>query len=290
MTVAQLIKSAAAALREAGCEDVEFEALQLVSFVLDIDHHSIRMMGDRQVESSDEAKTDSLIAQRISGRPLQYILGQWEFFGLPFYVGEGVLIPRADTEILVESALKFINQTGAKDIIDLCSGSGCIAVSIAKNAPQTRVTAVEKFDLPYDFTVRNIGQNKAYNVTAVKSDLFGGAGDMQCDVLLSNPPYITAKDMGDLSREVLCEPHTALFGGEDGLDFYRAIAELWLPCIRQGGAVFVEVGYDQADAVVEIFKAAALADIQKIKDISGVERVVYARKEGFENGKGSKEH
>lgn len=277
MRLRELIHRAQGALEAAGCEDAAFDAAQLVAAAAEIPPNRLLLCREDEVPDAVCEKVNDFVKQRIDGRPLQYILGCWEFYGLPFYVGEGVLIPRPDTEVLVDLALDFIRETGAKRVIDLCSGSGCIGIAVAKNAA-VQVTAIEKFSPAMDYTVRNIGLNNLYNIEARSGDLFLGANGLTCDVLISNPPYIPRADLSHLQREVLREPQTALDGGADGLDYYRAIAEKWVPCINAGGAVFVEVGINQADAVAALFETAGLTDIKKSNDLCGIERVVSGKK------------
>ena len=160
--------------------------------------------------------------RRLEGEPLQYILGEWEFFSLPFKVGPGVLIPRPDTECLVEQALGYIKDNPAQRIIDLCSGSGAVAVAIAYNAPLCRVTALEKEPEAFGYLERNIRRNQTDNVDAVCADLFDGPCALGLfDLIVSNPPYIRSEEIGLLEPQVRREPRAALDGGEDGLTFYQ---------------------------------------------------------------------
>ena len=246
------------ALASAGIESADFEARQLA----------------RHIETGgacDKTETERVISRRTDGEPLQYILGEWEFYSLPFLCGEGVLIPRADTETLCEKVIEVIGEREA-DCIDLCSGSGCIAVTLDKYCKNARVWALEKYDKAYGYLEKNIALNGS-GVKAVKGDLFEPFGLF--DVIVSNPPYIETKLLDGLQKEVKREPKTALDGGEDGLRFYRAIAEKWVPHLKNGGFMAVEIGYDQAAAVKEIFAAAGLTDIGVCKDLGGNERVVF---------------
>lgn len=222
----------------------------------------------------DQGTVEPLIERRISGEPTQYILGEWEFYGLPFYVGEGVLIPRQDTEISVERALSLIKDIRSPHVLELCSGSGCIAVAIASARPDARVTAVELYDDALRYLRRNVERN-AVGVEIRKADVLKAPSEFgKYDLIISNPPYINDADMSALPREVRREPQTALAGGEDGLDFYRAIARLWLPLVERGGAVTVEIGYDQGDAVRDIFISSGVDAVCE-KDYSGLDRVIY---------------
>lgn len=207
--------------------------------------------------ASEEQKNtvNNLAYRRICGYPLQYLLGKWEFFGLPFYVGEGVLIPRQDTETLVETVLKIKLPENPK-ILDLCSGSGCIGVSLALNIKNADVTAVEISDKAAEYIKKNAELNNT-DLNIVKDDvlsektaeIFSGI-----DAIVCNPPYLTADDMKSLQKEVTFEPETALFGGKDGLDFYRNITKLWKDCLKSGGILAYEIGMGQEDAVMKILE------------------------------------
>ena len=253
-------------------EDARFDTDLLIEKAYGIPFGKIALEGDREV---DESNLEPLVARRLKGEPTQYILGQWEFFGLPFYVGDGVLIPRPDTEVLVEKGLELIKGTQSPRVLDLCSGSGCIAVAIKKHRPDASVTAVELYDKAAEYLVRNLALNnaevevrRADVLKPVKAEEWG-----KFDLILSNPPYVDGKAMTTLSAEVKAEPHTALFGGEDGLDFYRAIAENWLELLGEKGAVAVEIGFDQGKSVPALFKEKGL-NTAVIKDYGGNDRVI----------------
>lgn len=247
-------KQARDMLCDAGVESAAFEARQLFAF------------------AKGEEELLELIHRRIDGEPLQYLLGEWEFYGLPFYVGNGVLIPRPDTETLADLAIEFLQDRKA-DCIDLCSGSGCLAVSVEKNCKNAAVTAIEKSDEAYDFLIKNIALNKSC-VKAVKGDItkdiFG-----RYDLIISNPPYIKTEDLETLQREVQHEPKAALDGGEDGLLFYREIADKWIPRLKAGGMLAVEIGIGQQDDVKKLFRESGLKNIGERKDLCGVVRVVF---------------
>lgn len=256
----EAFKRAAKKLHEAGIPSARFEAAQMIDFLSD------------DMEEIDFEELSAIIERRLTGEPLQYILGMWEFYSLPFYVGPGVLIPRPDTEILCETAIEFIGDKPLS-CIDLCSGSGCLAVSIAKNCKNASVSALEKYDEAYSYLERNIALNRA-EVTAIRGDI-EKEGSGSFDIIVSNPPYIDAAEMETLEAEVKCEPQTALYGGEDGLKFYRAILKNWLPCLKAGGMLATEIGYNQGKAVSELFIAAGLKNVTVKKDYGGNERVVF---------------
>ncbi len=250
-------------LSAAGIEAAVFEAGQIA----------------REFPEPDAAR--AALERRIAGEPLQYIIGEWEFFGIPFKVGSGVLIPRADTEVLVEQALSLIGGRKAR-VLDLCSGSGAIAVAIALNSSAT-VTAVEKSPEAFRYLTENVRQNGA-PVECIAADIFedicpeeqqaGAPLSGKFDLILSNPPYIASGVIATLSAELGYEPKEALDGGEDGLIFYRRLADYWSRRLVDGGVLAVEIGYDQQEAVTEAFRAAGLANIKTVRDYSSNPRVV----------------
>lgn len=261
-------------LSSAGIESPEFEAKQIIGQALSVPGHKILTDGG-ELKEGDVLKIYEMAGKRASRYPLQYILKQWEFYSLPFKVGEGVLIPRPDTEILVERALGWLKTKGAATVIDLGSGSGCIAVAIAKHAMQAKVYALEKYPQALKYLKQNVKLNRA-DVTVLEGDI-SSPPDMAFDLIVSNPPYIESRKISGLMPEVRFEPYTALDGGEDGLIFYRTICSLWAGRLSPGGGIMVEVGEGQHLQVAELFKAAGLINTGFSTDLNGIVRVV----EGF---------
>lgn len=261
-------------LREAGIEPYVFEAKQIIRFVTKYSNAQILEKYMEELDPLKEQFLKSVVSGRVKRIPLQYLLGEWSFFGYDFFVGKGVLCPRPDTETLVEVALDLVGNAPAK-IVDLCAGSGCVGISVAKEKPITLITAVEKYDAAYDYLTRNIEKNGAENVIAVKADIETYETNEKFDLILSNPPYISREEMSTTSEETKSEPETALFGGEDGLDFYKIIFDKWLPRLNVGGSVAVEVGAGMAEKVKELFVAAGLKNVKTKEDINEIERVVY---------------
>lgn len=222
----------------------------------------------------DHKEIDKIIKRRRLGEPLQYIFGKWWFYKSEFLVGKGVLIPRQDTEHLVETGLELIKNTENPKVADLCSGSGCVAISIAKDRPDAKVLAVEKYSEAYDWLLKNIEYCHSTNVMPLKSDVLCPLKE-KYDLIVCNPPYIPQGEKETLSKEVLTEPHTALFGGEDGLFFYREISKAWKSNLKKGGYLAFEVGIKEADAVAEILKAEGFTEISIKKDLLGIQRVVF---------------
>lgn len=260
-------------------EEAEFEADCMVADLIGVSNSVLRVLGETEADDKIINKANSFVSRRLNGEPLQYILGKWEFYGLEFFVGEGVLIPRPETELLVDIALKFAEGKRNLSVFDLCSGSGCIGITVAKQLSDSKVTVFEKSDKALAYLLKNKDFNCADNVTVVKGDLFEGSGlfdGKMCDILLSNPPYIRSDVIPSLQREVLSEPEMALDGGADGLDFYRAIAKKWSSCVKADGMVAVEIGEEQGKDVSSIF-AEYFSDVDVIKDFSGNDRIVIAK-------------
>lgn len=263
-----------AKLASAGIESAEFEARQLIGHALLVPSHQI-YADNIKLSGGDVQKIYKLISLRTARYPLQYILQQWEFYSLPFKVGQGVLIPRADTEILVERALNWLKARGTASVIDLGSGSGCIAVAIAKHVPQAEVWALEKYPQALKYLKHNIKLNRAA-VTVIEGDM-ANPPNQTFDLIISNPPYIKSRKIQELLPEVQFEPAAALDGGEDGYKFYRIICGRWADKLNPGGGIMVEVGAGQHKEVEKLFLNAGLTNIQTIKDLNGIGRVV----EGF---------
>ena len=279
MMISELEKLGSQKLRASGKENSDFDARCLLEFVLNLNPTQYLLNRSEEVDSVCAEKFLSLVERRSNGEPLQYILGKWEFMGLPFYVGEGVLIPRPETEMLVEYALDFLKDKKNPVVIDLCSGSGCIAISVAKHLPNAKVYAVEKSDLAFPYLKKNIWLNCVFNVSAVHGDIFDRTllSDIKPDLILSNPPYIRSPEIASLQSEVRNEPSMALDGGEDGLIFYREIANSWIDRLGTGGAIAVECAEDQTEDIIRMFsKKTQYAEA--FNDLSGLPRMVTAIK------------
>lgn len=275
MTIFECYRNTAKALKEANIEDSGFESRQIIRYITKLSNNEIITRYNDNLEDFQVKMWQSVMEQRLSHYPLQYIIGEWSFYGLNFYVGEGCLIPRADTEILVDTAFEFLKNNPKAKVLDLCAGSGCIGITIANRFKDTFVTLVEKYDVPYSFCEKNIHRNPSETLSLVKADVFDFEPDGKVDLIVGNPPYISAKDMENLSEEVLREPDSALYGGEDGLDFYRVILKRYVKYLNDNGMLAVEVGYDQSEKVKELFRQAGFKDIKTAKDLNGIERVVY---------------
>lgn len=280
MTVNELYRNGVSFLTEHKIADAEFDARYLIEYALNVD--TTRFFAIRNDEAKDEICIEykSLLLRRCSGEPLQYILGMWEFMGNDFYVGKGVLIPRPETEQLVDMAAEYLKEKKSPVVIDLCSGSGCIAISLAKLLPDAHIYAVEKYADAFSYLQRNIELNTVENVTALKGDLFDKTllKDINADIIISNPPYIRKKDINNLSVEVRNEPETALDGGVDGYDYYRFLSEFWLnEYLKQDSSLMVECAEDQGDYISRLFSKFSVKT-EVVNDFNNLQRFVLAFK------------
>jgi release factor glutamine methyltransferase len=254
-----------------------FEAGQLFTHATNKRVMHLPFLGEKDAPEKDAELLFKLCERRKQGEPLQYLLGEWEFYSLPFKVGKGVLIPRADTETLVDAALDKIRETPAPEVLDLCSGTGCVAIALSHERPDARVTALELSDQAYVYLRRNITINNS-TVEGLRGDLREYTHPRPLDLLVSNPPYIPRETIATLQKEVLHEPRRALDGGVDGLDFYRAIVRLYRPQLKPGGWICLEVGIGQSEQVARILAEHGFTEIKARLDLGGVERVVSAKK------------
>ena len=279
MEIRDLLRETLCALADNGVENAGFEARQILEKA-GISPMKILAEPCEKISPEICASVHEMTEKRVSGYPLQYILGEWEFYGLTFEVGEGVLIPRQDTETLVEIAADFL-QTLPKNerkTLDLCAGSGCIGITLAKLFG-AEATLVEKSQEAFAYLEKNIALNDVKaQCNAVLGDCFdekkiGG----EYNLILSNPPYLTEKDMENLQKEVTFEPKTALYGGADGLDFYRALLAKYPKMLKENGLFAVEIGMGEEKAVAELFRENGL-EPQFSEDYRGIIRVVYGVK------------
>ncbi|MDY5212343.1 peptide chain release factor N(5)-glutamine methyltransferase [Intestinibacter sp.] len=248
----------------------------------DVDSMYIRMYLDKQLTQEQEKYFLEMIKERLNERPIAYIIGNREFMGLDFFVKEGVLIPRPDTETLVEEIINICNNRTGLNILDIGTGSGAITISLAKYLDKSHVVSADISDIALEIASKNaISNNVDERIDFIKSDVFSNVPqEEKFDLIVSNPPYIRKADIDGLDRQVKdFEPYNALEGGEDGLDFYRKITKESKDFLKNKGILAYEVGHDQAYDVSEIMRENGFEGIYTKCDLQGFERVVI----GFYN-------
>jgi len=274
-----------ARLRKAGVEGAQLEARELVCYAADKSREQLYRDMSLYVSAALEKRVDDLVRRRLAGEPVAYIIGEWEFYGLPLDINRDVLIPRGDTEVLAERGIARAAAAGeGARVLDLCAGSGCVGLAVAANVPQCRVVLGELSEGALRTCKQNVRRNQLNaRVTCLSVDALEPPSSAlwDFDVIVCNPPYIPTGDIDGLEVSVKdFEPHMALDGGEDGLDFYRTIAAKWKSALRLGGTLIFEVGIGQAPDVENILAQNGYENIQSTQDTQGIWRVV----EGTANG------
>lgn len=275
MTVNEIYQSGLKLLENNNIENSKFEAQSLLQKAFSLDRVGFIIHKTDKADENCSHNFLNFIERRISGEPLQYILGEWSFMGFDFKVGRGVLIPRDDTEVVVNLCIDFLENRTDKKTVDLCSGSGAIAVALDKISG-AKVTAVEIDKTAFSYLEKNVKENnssvKPVMADALKiCDTFADGG---LDLIVSNPPYIKSADIETLQKEVRLEPRLALDGGEDGCDFYREIVNRWSRKLKKGGALAFELGEGQADAVKALMTEQGFSDFKISLDFGGVQRAI----------------
>ena len=279
MTVKEFYIHAKKVLQQSGFEDSSYDARLIIEKALNIKQNEWLSRLEESISKEKQSQLESMLKKRQERYPLQYLLGEWDFYKYTFKVGEGVLVPRSDTEILVEKCCDYLKDLKNPNVLDLCAGSGCIGISIAKDFPHSSVTLVERFRDALSYLNQNIRFNKASNVSVIKGDVLKGDGnDRVYDLIVSNPPYIPPCEMNIISPETKYEPQTALLGGDDGLLFYRKIIENYKKSLKEGGMLAFEVGINEDKAVENLMKQALFKQITVTKDLNGINRVITAIK------------
>lgn len=276
MTVGEAYRKTKDILTEAGFEAPAFEALCLVEKVFGFNRLALITKGEETVASEEKlAVLAELTEKRLNHEPLQYLLGKWSFMGIDLLVGEGVLVPRDDTEVVTSLCIDYLSCKESPNVIDLCAGSGAISLALEKYA-NCKVTAVELSDKAFSYLTQNIKLNNSA-VNALNGDIFEchkDIADNSLDLIVSNPPYIKTADIASLQKEVQHEPAMALDGGESGLDFYRRIVPLWKSKLKAGGALAFELGEGQYDEVSRILANNGFGGITESIDFSGIQRAI----------------
>lgn len=293
-------------LAAAGCPDADFDARELFRLATGRDAR----LSERVLTEEQAARLETLCQRRESREPLQYLCGRWPFLDFELAVGPGVLCPRADTEVVAEAAAQTLAGCAAPKVLDLCAGTGCLGLGIKRLCPTASVTCVEKSPEALHYLVCNVRtalhslpQGSTEDVLeedeptlgsgllgiaalppaaqAVEGDLFEywrGLPEGGLDLIVSNPPYLTASEMEDLQPEVAKEPAMALAAGEDGLDFYRALARHYQTPLRPGGTLALEIGWQQREAVCALLQAEGWTQIRCIQDLGGNDRCILAQR------------
>lgn len=275
MTVNEIYQSGLKLLENNNIENSKFEAQSLLQKAFSLDRVGFIIHKTDKADENCSHNFLKFIEKRISGEPLQYILGEWSFMGFDFKVGRGVLIPRDDTEVVVNLCIDFLENRTDKKTVDLCSGSGAIAVALDKISG-AKVTAVEIDETAFSYLETNVKENNS-SVKPVMADaleICDTFADGELDLIVSNPPYIKSADIETLQKEVQLEPRLALDGGEDGCDFYREIVSRWSRKLKKGGALAFELGEGQADAVKALMTEQGFSDFKISLDFGGVQRAI----------------
>ena len=288
LNIGELIENGKITLKKNNVEDAEIKANMLLQYILKMNKIELLINKDLEVSKKNIEKFNIYITEVSKGMPVQYLTNKQEFMKLNFYVDKNVLIPQPDTEILVEEALIKVQEienqqkeTHSKSesikILDLCTGTGAIGISLYKYGKNVEIYASDISKKAIEIAKRNAIANNA-NIEFILSDMFEQISMCDFDIIVSNPPYIKTDVIKKLSKEVQNEPHIALDGGNDGLNFYKIICSEAYKYVKNGGYIMVEIGYDQKDEVMELFnKTRHYKEIQSIQDLGGNNRVVKAK-------------
>lgn len=273
MQYAKLYQIGKEQLQKAGITDAELDARLLLEFICHTDRNALYAHGDQEIEDEKMQDFLQLIEKRAVHIPLQHLTGEQNFMGLDFLVNEHVLIPRQDTEILVEEIMRDLHD-GIR-ILDMCTGSGCILLSLLHYSNDCSGVGVDVSEDALAVARQNADRLAEKQAVFIQSDLFEKV-EGSFDLIVSNPPYIRSQEIAGLMPEVReHEPHLALDGRDDGLHFYREIIKGAMPHLKRGGQLFFEIGYDQGEAVQALLAANGYTEIAVVKDYAGLDRVVY---------------
>ena len=269
-------------LKQGGVIDTTLEARELTCFGVNKTREELTRDGRLYAPPELERRVRELTARHLAGEPVAYLIGEWEFYGLPLDISKEVLIPRPDTEVLVDQALPYVQSLGNCRVLDLCAGSGCIGLSAALAVPQAQVTLVDCSEQALAVARRNAAlyglSQPRVTITAGDALRPNSIHDI-FTIIVSNPPYITAQEMTALDRSVdAYEPHLALYGGADGLDFYRAMAQRPAFSLASGGLLFAECGWKQGEQAAQLFRQAGWKNVHLREDLAGIPRIICAEK------------
>ena len=280
MNIEEILRKEINNLKQNNIENSTLKAKILLANILNVKKEYLLIHSEEEVKQEDKIKYENCIKELIKGKPLQYITNKQEFMGLNFYVDENVLIPQPDTEILVEKAIEIAETTQKNKILDMCTGSGCIAISLAKKINNAQIIAVDISNSALNVANKNAINNNVENkIKFINSDMFNNIEE-KFDIIVSNPPYIETETINKLEIEVQNEPHLALDGGIDGLKFYKTIANNAFKYLNENGYLLLEIGYNQQNSVTQLLQdIGKYKNIETVKDLGGNYRVVIARKE-----------
>ena len=264
-------------LNENKIEDANIISKVLAKYILGIKNNELIIQNEQEISENEKTEYEKAIDKIVNGIPLQYITNSQEFYGLDFYVDENVLIPQPDTEVLVEEVINICNKYNDEiNVLDICSGSGIVGISIAKNIKNANITFSDIDENTLKIAKRNAESNRiTNNINFIKSNMFENIKD-KFDIIVSNPPYIETEVIKTLDKQVQNEPHIALDGGKDGLDFYRILVNNAKKYLKPNGYLCMEIGYNQKESVEELLKQNNYNNIYSKKDLSGNDRIVIA--------------
>lgn len=274
----EAVREIEARLTAAGCPDADFDARELFRLVTGADLR----LADQPLTAAQADRLETLTVRRADREPLQYLCGSWPFLDFELAVGPGVLCPRADTEVVAEAAAGLLAGVQKPKVLDLCAGTGCLGLGVKRFCPDAVVTSLEKSPEAFRYLEQN-AKDALHRpaATPVQGDLFTyweTLPEGELDLIVSNPPYLTAAEMQQLQPEVAREPAMALEAGADGLVFYRAIAEHYQKALRPGGALALEIGWQQREAVTALLAENGWVEIACKKDYGGNDRCITARR------------
>ena len=279
MSIAALLQQARLQLSEQmPADEAAFETHLLMQETLQVSRAWLMAHAEQTLTSEREATFLAMVGRRLQGEPVAYILGHREFYGLDLLVTPDVLIPRPDTETLVEAALSRIPHHQPCRVLDLGTGSGAIAIAIARHRPEARVIAVDTSAAALKIARRNADNLQTHNLNLLQSDWFGALSGAMFEVIVSNPPYIACSDPHLKQGDLRFEPETALASGMDGLNDLRDIVAAAPAHLQAGGWLLLEHGYDQAPAVAGLLTEAGFADVGHAADLAGITRVTFGKK------------
>ena len=279
MTIAEALKKGMIELKNANIESPKLKSRLLMQFTLNKPRQYVIVNDMEELNKNIEKKYFDAILKMKNGIPIEHITHQKEFMKLNFFVDESVLIPRQDTEILVEEVISIAKRINARKILDLCTGSGAIAVSLAKYLPEAEITAIDISNEALKVAKKNAINNEVEKqITFINSDMFTNLNNEKFDIIVSNPPYIRKSIIDTLDEEVKKEPHIALDGGEDGLYFYKKIIKESYQYLKYGAYLCLEIGYDQKEDVIKIIESEnKFENTYSKKDLYDNDRIIITR-------------